>query len=303
MDRQGWSVDYQRYVDISDPRLGRHLHHDSRSLRFLYPNRADDPTTLESIRHESHIPTLDQGQVGSCTGNASTKALSYDPFWQTAPVQMWLHSGDGVYDEQLALGVYSRATQIDPYAGVYLPEDTGSDGLSVAKVLLERELISGYQHATDLNTLLTALSKQPVIVGTDWWSDMFEPGSDGKLEVSGTLAGGHEYVLDELDVENQRVWIQNSWSDDWGIDGRAWMTWGDMGHLQDSGGDVTIFVPVSEPAPEPTPEPEVPAEPSTDDFMAWAEWWLSYKPHHGKNKKFAQQLQKFYDDRAQPAQS
>jgi hypothetical protein len=52
--------------DPTDPRLGRHVVHDSRSLRYLAPAR--DLGTLVSIRHKVEIPIMDQGEVGSCTG-------------------------------------------------------------------------------------------------------------------------------------------------------------------------------------------------------------------------------------------
>jgi hypothetical protein len=69
-----------------------------------------------------------------------------------------------VYAEHL----YSDATKIDPWTGEWLPDDTGSDGLSIAKVLLTRGLISGYQHATTLEAALTALAQRPVMIGSSW---------------------------------------------------------------------------------------------------------------------------------------
>lgn len=144
---------------------------------------------------------------------------------------------------------------LDPWPGQYTPDDTGSDGLSVAKVLQARGLISGYQHALSLEAALTGLAERVVIVGTSWLAGMYDPAPDGRLAVSGPSVGGHEYALDELDVPNRRVWMRNSWGPGWGIEGRAWMSWEDLGRLLADDGDCTILIPRTEPPPQPSPPP------------------------------------------------
>lgn len=246
----------------TDPRLGRHVLHDSRSLQFQV--QAEDTAVLKSARWLGRIPVLDQGNLGSCTGNAAVGVLGTEPFWSTDPVKAVLSESDATLDEQYAVAVYSEATVVDPYPGSYPPNDTGSDGLSVAKALVKQGKISGYQHATSLAAALTALSNSPCIAGTVWKTDMFHPDSDGRIHTTGNVEGGHEYKLDQLDVENKRIWIQNSWGTSWGIGGRAWMTWDDFGGLLAQRGDVTVFTPVTQPAPTPTPPtpPTPPAPPA-----------------------------------------
>jgi hypothetical protein len=280
-------TDYvQIYESPTDPRLGRHIRHDPRSWSYAY--RAADLSTLASARHQSQIPTFDQGKLGSCTGNAATKCLSYEPFWSEPEVRTVLGS-DAAADEKYAVGVYSEATGIDPYPGAYPPTDTGSDGLSVAKVLKSRGLISGYQHAFSLEALLTALAEQPVIVGTEWRANMFHPAADGHQTITGAVAGGHEYCLDELDVDRERVWMQNSWGDTWGLQGRAFFTWDDMGTLLAASGDCTIFAPLATPPPPPPPpDPE-------EEFVAAARTWLSFKHTAKSNVAFEEDLRKYLD--------
>jgi hypothetical protein len=278
-------TDYvQIFENPSDPRLGRHVRHDPRSWNYAFT--AVDVNTLSSKRHQSQIPTLDQGQLGSCTGNASTKCLSYDPFWGTPEVQKVLGM-DEKADEDYAVSVYSDATKIDDYPGAYPPQDTGSDGLSVAKVLKTRGLISGYQHAFSLEALLTALAKQPVIVGTRWHQDMFNPGTDGRLKITGDVAGGHEYCLDEIDVDNKRVWLQNSWGETWGKKGRAYLIWDDMKTLLAASGDCTIFAPLGSPPPPPPPD-----DPQAE-FVKAAKTWLSFKHTSKVNVAFEADLRKY----------
>lgn len=261
---------YRKVYDPSDPRLGRHVRHDSRSLSYAI--EAEDISALKSVTHVRHIPTLDQGNLGSCTGNAAAGCLGTGQFWSTAQAAKVLSASDATEDEKYAVKVYSAATGLDPYPGTYPPTDTGSDGLSVAKVLQAWKLISGYQHALSLEAFLTALSKQPVICGTEWRSDMFNPAPDGKISITGSVEGGHEYVFDELDVENKRVWMHNSWGDGWGVHGRAYFTWDDFGKLLAADGDCTVFTPIEQPAPQPTPpappQPTPPTPPSPDDPAA-----------------------------------
>lgn len=237
-----------RKIPTGDARLGRHVHHDSRSLAYRAPAR--DPATLRSIRHAINIPIMDQGDLGSCTGHAGTAALAGDAFWSASKDA--IGPGD---PHAYAVHLYADATVIDPWPGSYTPDDTGSDGLSIAKVLQSRGLISGYTHATSLEATLTALAERPVIVGTSWLNGMYDPDSAGKLTVSGAVAGGHEYALDELDVEHQRVWMRNSWSDTWGQGGRAWLAWDDLAKLLADDGDCTVLIPKTEPAPQPAPVP------------------------------------------------
>lgn len=224
----------------TDPRLGRHIHHDSRSRDFAY--EADDLSNLRSVRHHSHIPVLDQGQVGSCTGNAATKNISHTSWWNAGVKDIL--SRDAGADEAYAVGVYSDAEVLDG-DGPYVPGDPstdhGSSGLSVAKVLKNRGIITGYKHAFSLEATLTALSRRTVIIGIPWLADMFNPDSNGFLSCTGEVAGGHEICLDELNVEGQYVEFPNSWGASWGIRGRAKIRWADLEALLDNQGDCTIF--------------------------------------------------------------
>lgn len=267
----GHTLFIKRY-EPSDPRLGRHVVHDSRSLQFQI--QAEDFSVLKSARWPSRIPLINQGQLGSCTGNAAVNVLATDQFVATDPVKTVLSPTDAAVDEKYAVAVYSEATIWDPYPGNYPPTDTGSDGLSVAKILQKHGKIAGYQHATSLAAVLTALSKGACMVGTAWHGDMFTPGPTGRLKITGSVEGGHEYKLDELDVENKRVWILNSWGN-WGLEGRAWLSWDDLGTLLADDGDCTVFTPVTQPAPTPTPPAPPAPKPTVDVKAEFAKAWAA----------------------------
>lgn len=239
-----------------DPRLGRNMNHDTRSLRYLAPRR--DPRKLTSRRHQVNVPIMDQGNVGSCTGHATTNIMGSSHFWPAVKDVLPL---DPLLASSWAVKVYSDATLIDPWPGSYLPEDTGSDGLSVAKVMQARGLVSGFVHATSRDAALAALAERVIMVGIGWRSAMFSPDSDGHIRIDGVVEGGHEIAVDEIDVERERVWLRQTWGMGYGLAGRGWVTWDDFGELLADDGDCTVLVPLTLPPPQPTPEP-TPAPPS-----------------------------------------
>lgn len=210
-------------------RLGRHIHHDPRSRSFP----ADTATDLVTTVHTHHGPVLDQGNLGSCTGNALAQCLNTDP----------LFNGTALTEDD-ARRIYSEATAIDPFPGQWPPIDTGSDGLDVCKAAKAEGLISSYTHTFSGDDLRRALVLGPVIVGTTWFNSMFTPAANGRLPVKprSGVAGGHEYLLYGLDVRWHRVWILNSWGAGWGQGGSAYLTWSDLDRLLSWGGDCTVPV-------------------------------------------------------------
>lgn len=223
---------HKEKIQSTDKRLNRHINHDSRSKDFTF-----NTTGLQviDVEHKRFIPVLDQGQVGSCTGNAGIGAINTSPF---VPSVTPFYPAN----EAGALALYSAAEIIDG-DGPYPPHDNGSSGLSIAKALKNAAMISSYQHTFTLNDALLALSQYPIITGTNWYEDMFTPDSDGRVHPTGSLAGGHEYEAYKVDTENGRIWFYNSWGTNWGINGTFYMTWADYHDLLAKQGDVTVLIP------------------------------------------------------------
>lgn len=236
-------------------RLGRIVQHDARSRRYAVS--PTDPASLVSIRHTRYAPILNQGDLGCCTGCAAIGALSTGGLFEA--LEPYLQEALCREDDALGLAVqvYATATTLDEWPGSWPPDDTGSSGLAVAKTLHHAGWISGYRHAFGLDAALTALAQAPVITGLPWYSSMYAPNEEGRLRIAvdAVVDGGHEVVLDELDVERQRVWMTNSWGPGWGIAGRAWLSWADFARLLSEQGDVTVLVPRSESAPLPSRTP------------------------------------------------
>lgn len=244
------SVYRERYVQPVDPRLGRHVNHDERSRRFALPTQG---LRIESVNHERHVPIFDQGSVGSCTGNAGIGCLGTGPFWST------MSEADSPYfplDQESAVRLYSASSAVDPFPGQYPPEDTGSDGLTIAKVLTAAGAISGYQHTFTLEDALKGLTRSPFITGTLWLDDMFTPNAEGLVRPTGRGAGGHEYIGRAYDDARGWIWFDNSWGAGWGKNGSFAMEAEAYGGLLSRNGDVTFFVPATDSPPEPTPDPD-----------------------------------------------
>lgn len=221
-------------------KLGRIVEHDPRSKSFAFNTEG---IAIKNVTHQRFIPILDQGQIGSCTGNAGVGDINTAPFIQN-PASVFSP------DENGALKLYNAAQAIDGN-GIYPPVDNGSSGLSIAKALKNAGLISGYQHTFTLNDALKALMQYPIITGTNWYSDMFHPDADGRVHPTGTIKGGHEYEAVQVDADNGRIWFCNSWGENWGVKGRFYLTWADYAYLLSQSGDVTVLFPpvITPPAP------------------------------------------------------
>lgn len=211
--------------------LGRLVEHDPRSR--AYPARR--VVRPKSVLWTHRAPVLDQGDLGSCTGNALAQCLNATKFAASRPRRRYL-------DEQYARLLYAKATVLDTFPGQWPTQDTGSSGLAVAKAGVQLGYLTSYEHAFGFDHFAAALALQPVIIGTNWYSGMFDPDSDGFVTPTGQLAGGHEYLALGINHRERYVTFLNSWSDSWGREGRFRMTFDDFAALLDEDGDVTVPV-------------------------------------------------------------
>ena len=225
----------EHVIDVK--RHGRHLEHDPRSRDYAY----DAPVAgLISVLHTRHGGIFNQGQLGSCTGNAAGGAHNTEPVYHAGQAHTVTEAG--------AKDLYSLATILDGFSGVYPPTDTGSSGLAVAKAMKQEGMIKSYQHAFDMDAALAALQAGPVITGVDWYESFDSPDSNGVITIGGQIRGGHEFVVrgyepNDSDPSQAMVFCDNSWGTTWGLSGSFKMSVATWQKLLDAGGDVTILIP------------------------------------------------------------
>lgn len=257
------SVQYIEQHHRPGRHLGRHVEHDPRSLR--YAHGVLPKSQIKSVEWTRRIPILDQGDLGSCTGNAATGALGTDSAGRTAATSVTVSAagaaashglfkaGVHVLDEAFAVALYSLATILDGVSGQYPPTDTGSTGIGVAKALKALGLASGYTHAFSIDALNSALQAGPVLIGINWYQSMFDPRSDGQIVVDtkSPLDGGHELEVTAFDAATGEYKVPNSWAESWGVNGYGYFTTASLTTLLSLQGDVTV--PAWTTAPTPTP--------------------------------------------------
>jgi hypothetical protein len=122
--------------------------------------------------------------------------------------------------------LYCESQKRDPWPGDCTTKLY--DGTSVragAKVLQEWGHIEEYRWASTAQEIVeTILDHGPVVMGTSWYQDMFNPNSEGIITPSGGWAGGHAYLINGVDLETGLFQIKNSWGRRWGKNGRAYIS-------------------------------------------------------------------------------
>jgi hypothetical protein len=218
----------ERYVQGKP--LGRDVRHDPRSWKYPSPRAKK----IVSVLHKRHGWPFDQGKkLGSCTGNAVAGLLMTDPF----------HVKGRNLTEADAVELYSRATHLDPYKGIYPPKDTGSSGLAAMKAAAEEGYIQSYGHAFGLEHSLKTLVLTPVVTGVNWYEGFDKPDRDGMVKKKGEMRGGHEFLVVGIDAEAKTVRASNSWGSGWGDGGYFNFSWDAWEFLLDQDGDVTTATP------------------------------------------------------------
>lgn len=223
------------YIQIPfQPGLGRHIAHDPRNRMFQAQRTATVPAT--NVRHRHFGAKLNQGNIGACTGFAGANCIN------TMPIRGSIRPKPTMTNDN-ALAFYRGATSRDPFPGAYPPDDSGSSGLYVCQEMQAEGLITSYEWAFGFQHGLEAIGLSPLMQGTYWTEDMFNPEADGRVRPTGQDAGGHEYTWVGIEYRSSRQpstnrsWFLNSWGL-WGKSGYFYMTWDDHEALLNRDGDL-----------------------------------------------------------------
>lgn len=211
---------------MADYGLGRLHIPDERDKDF--PMRAlVQATPKRNYRYYQTGPILDQGHNPWCVGASWQQWLASDP----------IRTRNGLGMEV----IYRRAQEVDEWPGV------GYSGTSVragAQVLEAEGHIESYHWAW--NTAVIAdfllLGKGPVVLGTNWYEQMFMIDKKGLIYPSGAVRGGHAYLCVGYNVIRGCFRIANSWGLAWGDRGRAWIQGEDLSRLLKEDGEACAAV-------------------------------------------------------------
>jgi hypothetical protein len=136
--------------------------------------------------------------------------------------------------------IYFNAQKIDEWPG---ENYHGTSVRAGAKYLKNIGKISSYYWAFDLETLINSvLHLGPVVVGTNWYLNMFYPNRNGLITATGRNVGGHAYVINGVDTTKQLFRLKNSWGQSWGQNGMAYISFADMKKLINEYGEICIAV-------------------------------------------------------------
>lgn len=145
-------------------------------------------------------------------------------------------------------------------------KEYGATMRGAAKALRQLGIVEHYAFAPDLASIKWwLLNEGPLLVGTIWTRAMMEPDQNGIITVCNKIEGGHAYLINEW-TEDDYIGIQNSWGNDWGKNGKAWIKATDFEKVFKMYGEAITAVEIEElqqdeieeviPLPEPIIEPE-----------------------------------------------
>lgn len=193
-------------IPATRPGLGRIASPDDRDRLFPMTAVMRQPQRVYQRRRWKVGPLLDQGQTGTCVGHGWRNWLNCTPVPTKPDVGP---APFDIYDHAILLDEWPSNDR-DPQRQMGTSVRAGCDYL--------RQLgrIKSYVWGFDADTVARyVLTTSPVVLGTSWYDGMFTPDAEGIVRATGSVAGGHCYLLHGIDQPRGMAECFNSWGK-WG---------------------------------------------------------------------------------------
>ena len=186
-------------------------------------------------------PVEDQGQLGSCTGNAVAGLIEY--LNRKANRNLDVSRLFIYYEERVLIGTVNYDSGAYIRDGIKVVNKLGAPLESIwpyninkyttrpnaaAYTDAARRKAGSYEKCANFTAVKNALARGfPVVVGFDVYDSFYNIGSNGVMTYPNTareqLLGGHAVVLVGYDDNRNAFIARNSWGRSWGLQGYFYM--------------------------------------------------------------------------------
>jgi hypothetical protein len=222
---------------------------DERSRDFPIRATIGDKVSREKKFWRAHVTRLNQGREGACVGYAWAQELMARP--NEVAGRGPNPTVDGVSARDFARRLYHRAQRLDRWEGEAY---SGTSVLAGAKATQQSGYISGYRWAFGIDDVIDALvAHGPIVVGVNWYQNMYRTRPSGLVEVGGRKVGGHAILLtgyhpkirlmrEGYHKRFEVVKWRNSWGWGYGRRGDGYIKVEDLAALLDERGEACVPV-------------------------------------------------------------
>lgn len=214
-----------------DPRRGNHM-----AVEVLEPVQVQPKSWASRL-------TTDQGREGACVGHGQTTDAVASPMPATKATTAQAN--------EFAFDMYHRAQQLDPWAGEDYEGTSVDAGFKAIRELGWIDAWKWLENATQVRDAV--IQNGPVVLGINWYYDMYETRPSGLVTVGGQKVGGHCITIigyhPSMRIRgedwNERFEVfkwKNSWGTDYGVNGIGYIKKVDLDELLIDGGEAAMAV-------------------------------------------------------------
>lgn len=202
-----------------------------------------DPAQAITSKAWNLSQRVNQGNEPKCVGASLAQELASEPV--VIPISFpWTTDN-----------IYNLAQKLDEWPGEGY---AGTSLLAGLKALKQYGYVGEYRWAANVDDVLNSLSQLgPVCMAGPWLTGMFTPDGTGHVRIEGTAGNiGHAYLLGEIDVALQRVYIEQTWGPSWSVLGwRGWLSFEDVRVLLGMGTQAAVITQRLDPTLPAPPAP------------------------------------------------